>query len=73
MPGDVVTYNYTLEGGHTYHIYLIGEYANLTRHLTDYDIFLYKEAEDESLFLSCLLYTSPSPRDQRGSRMPSSA
>ena len=24
-------------------------------------------------FLSCLLYTSPSPRDQRGSRMPSSA
>ena len=25
------------------------------------------------LYLSCLLYTSPSPRDQRGSRMPSSA
>ena len=25
------------------------------------------------LFGSCLLYTSPSPRDQRGSRMPSSA
>ena len=24
-------------------------------------------------FESCLLYTSPSPRDQRGSRMPSSA
>ena len=24
-------------------------------------------------FRSCLLYTSPSPRDQRGSRMPSSA
>ena len=24
-------------------------------------------------FCSCLLYTSPSPRDQRGSRMPSSA
>ena len=23
--------------------------------------------------LNCLLYTSPSPRDQRGSRMPSSA
>ena len=31
---------------------------------TDYLINLYK---------SCLLYTSPSPRDQRGSRMPSSA
>ena len=24
-------------------------------------------------FADCLLYTSPSPRDQRGSRMPSSA
>jgi hypothetical protein len=52
MPGDVVTYNYTLEGGHTYHVYLIGEYANLTRHLTDYDIFLYQETDDEPLFLS---------------------
>ena len=27
---------------------------------------------DEQL-ITCLLYTSPSPRDQRGSRMPSSA
>ena len=27
----------------------------------------------EAKFISCLLYTSPSPRDQRGSRMPSSA
>ena len=27
----------------------------------------------ESLVEICLLYTSPSPRDQRGSRMPSSA
>ena len=27
----------------------------------------------ETLFKLCLLYTSPSPRDQRGSRMPSSA
>ena len=26
-----------------------------------------------SFFFYCLLYTSPSPRDQRGSRMPSSA
>ena len=25
------------------------------------------------LYEDCLLYTSPSPRDQRGSRMPSSA
>ena len=27
----------------------------------------------DMLFAACLLYTSPSPRDQRGSRMPSSA
>ena len=26
-----------------------------------------------ALVMDCLLYTSPSPRDQRGSRMPSSA
>ena len=26
-----------------------------------------------AMFSACLLYTSPSPRDQRGSRMPSSA
>ena len=26
-----------------------------------------------TLSMTCLLYTSPSPRDQRGSRMPSSA
>ena len=31
------------------------------------------EKPDLTLFISCLLYTSPSPRDQRGSRMPSSA
>ena len=30
-------------------------------------------AEAPSHGMSCLLYTSPSPRDQRGSRMPSSA
>ena len=30
-------------------------------------------ASDVALIFFCLLYTSPSPRDQRGSRMPSSA
>ena len=29
--------------------------------------------EDGQHLKTCLLYTSPSPRDQRGSRMPSSA
>ena len=28
---------------------------------------------EDNLIKTCLLYTSPSPRDQRGSRMPSSA
>ena len=31
------------------------------------------DALPELKFIACLLYTSPSPRDQRGSRMPSSA
>ena len=29
--------------------------------------------EEITQFIVCILYTSPSPRDQRGSRMPSSA
>ena len=48
--------------------------------LQGYTINLYKEIERESgincgmrMTGGCLLYTSPSPRDQRGSRMPSSA
>ena len=36
--------------------------------------FQNKDAMSEvSAAIRCLLYTSPSPRDQRGSRMPSSA
>ena len=31
------------------------------------------QTEPGTLSVTCLLYTSPSPRDQRGSRMPSSA
>ena len=34
---------------------------------------LAKSVNDTSAINTCLLYTSPSPRDQRGSRMPSSA
>ena len=32
-----------------------------------------KEFWDDGTLISCLLYTSPSPRDKRQSRMPSSA
>ena len=37
------------------------------------DYIDYKDVNLLKRFMSCLLYTSPSPRDQRGSRMPSSA
>ena len=33
----------------------------------------YGENPTDAVLRDCLLYTSPSPRDQRGSRMPSSA
>ena len=32
-----------------------------------------RDHPDARIIVTCLLYTSPSPRDQRGSRMPSSA
>ena len=37
------------------------------------DILLPKLTDEVMKITPCLLYTSPSPRDQRGSRMPSSA
>ena len=43
-----------------------GKYILTARHNCD-------ACEDYDLCAPCLLYTSPSPRDQRGSRMPSSA
>ena len=49
----------------------IGELLNLYR-----DDELVIDPEFQRYFrwdVTCLLYTSPSPRDQRGSRMPSSA
>ena len=36
-------------------------------------VTLQEAIETEPKLRDCLLYTSPSPRDQRGSRMPSSA
>ena len=35
--------------------------------------FVYALGNANAMIMCCLLYTSPSPRDQRGSRMPSSA
>ena len=41
--------------------------------LSSEQIYFYEFSDAQLSNLSCLLYTSPSPRDQRGSRMPSSA
>ena len=43
--------------------------ASLRAGLADYEL----EEDDAALLDACLLYTSPSPRDKRQSRMPSSA
>ena len=54
------------------HIHL--DHAGATGYLLDHfpraRVFVH---EDGASHMVCLLYTSPSPRDQRGSRMPSSA
>ena len=39
----------------------------------DLDAKIEKHLNNVDHIKNCLLYTSPSPRDQRGSRMPSSA
>ena len=51
-------------------LYLTGvESATLEDHTVTNNLAL----SGSVLYMTCLLYTSPSPRDQRGSRMPSSA
>ena len=52
--------------------------AELSRDLLEIDLVKLEVLGDKQTLLpdpvgTCLLYTSPSPRDQRGSRMPSSA
>ena len=54
----------------TLNISNIGNYAAITYVDSQIGIRTFSGAYSD---LSCLLYTSPSPRDQRGSRMPSSA
>ena len=48
-----------------------GERDALAAQLRSVNLDHVKKIFDRSI--ACLLYTSPSPRDQRGSRMPSSA
>ena len=47
--------------------------ANELLRLADLIDHLIEGGGDDAETHNCLLYTSPSPRDQRGSRMPSSA
>ena len=49
-----------------------GEDSAFAKALLEIDIKIFKAFQITEDF-DCLLYTSPSPRDQRGSRMPSSA
>ena len=49
------------------------EMANLKFHEIREKTFAKYDLTCMHIYHSCLLYTSPSPRDQRGSRMPSSA
>ena len=53
----------------------IAELANQNKELLVADPEVESEPEKyfDKIIEICLLYTSPSPRDQRGSRMPSSA
>ena len=69
MTGTAVT-----EAGELWEIYKldvveIPTNRPIARH--DRDDLVYKTKREK--YNACLLYTSPSPRDQRGSRMPSSA
>ena len=53
---------------------IASEVASGTRSATSVvEQHLDRIADHEAAVHACLLYTSPSPRDQRGSRMPSSA
>ncbi len=52
QPGETWTYIYTLKGGHKYHIYLVGDWVNLDKHLTDYDVYVYRARKATLNFIS---------------------
>ena len=56
-------------------ILLHGSWRKATKHKNWEDVLAYYQEYDSYIhhYLLCLLYTSPSPRDMRRSRMPSSA
>ena len=63
-----------LENGHVVHAHISGKMRkNYIRILRGDRVTVELTPYDLTKGRICLLYTSPSPRDQRGSRMPSSA
>ena len=75
------TYNFTLQRRSDWNLILqFKDSSNAAINLTGYTVYAQawdkartKKYADFTVAYTCLLYTSPSPRDQRGSRMPSSA
>ena len=47
--------------------------SGVSNHMADMGSDTFEQNNTLMLMKNCLLYTSPSPRDQRGARMPSSA
>ena len=67
-PALIVSHNKTLAAQ------LYSEFKSFfPENAVEYFVSYYDYYQPEAYVPSCLLYTSPSPRDQRGSRMPSSA
>ena len=57
-------------------VFRIAEIASSSEDMSEFYADLHqivRNLTSTDAFFICLLYTSPSPRDQRGSRMPSSA
>ena len=65
--GEIVRSGSELPGNHHFYITFKthAQGVSIPDHL--------RERFPDEMTIVCLLYTSPSPRDQRGSRMPSSA
>ena len=60
-------------GDEPFELLIFRGFSSSTTHPTAFDPDASVLPEGTSLGLACLLYTSPSPRDISGSRMPSSA
>ena len=60
-------------GGNVLFVIMLLAFAMWTFIFERMAYYLFAHKPTKARLKSCLLYTSPSPRDQRGSRMPSSA